>query len=98
MSASLAASDLASTLAENPYEGAPFPGPPADEETVRAVRHAEAVPVMTGHLADAAHHLDIAATCCHYAAGGITRALAPALRSRAGTRPSVSVIPGGVRR
>ncbi|QOV47758.1 hypothetical protein IPT68_24805 [Streptomyces chromofuscus] len=81
--ASLAASDLACALEANPLEGAPFPGPPgapfpsspADDAAVRTARHAEAVPAMAEHLADAAHHLDLAHTGCYYLAGGITRDL-----------------------
>ncbi|WP_215449422.1 hypothetical protein [Streptomyces sp. ATCC 21386] len=73
--ASVAASDLACALEANPLEGAPFPGPPADEAAVRKVRHAEAVPAMAEHLADAAHQLDLAHTGCYYLASGITRDL-----------------------
>lgn len=102
-SAAVAASDLSTALLHNPYEGMGFPGPPVDERTVRAVRHAEAVPIMTGHLADAVHQLDTAATCCHYAATGITDDLDAATTALAATptpapAPSVSVIPGGLRR
>ncbi|NIY65622.1 hypothetical protein [Streptomyces malaysiensis] len=45
-------------------------------------RHAEAIPKMSGHLADAVHQLDLSATGCHYVATGITRDLA-ATRQRA---------------
>ncbi|MEU9246956.1 hypothetical protein [Streptomyces sp. NPDC048385] len=75
VAASVAASDLASALFANPWEGAPFPGPPADETAVRKARHAEAVPAMAEHLADAAHQLDLAHTGCYYLASGITRDL-----------------------
>ncbi|WP_327745485.1 hypothetical protein OHO28_45130 [Streptomyces europaeiscabiei] len=73
--ASIAASDLAGSLEANPLEGAAFPGPPADEAAVRTARHTEAVPAMAEHLADAAHHLDLAHTGCYYLASGITRDL-----------------------
>jgi hypothetical protein len=73
--ASVAASDLACALFANPLEGSPFPGPPSDEAAVRQVRHAEAVPIMAEHLADAAHQLDLAHTGCYYLASGITRDL-----------------------
>ncbi|GGZ79512.1 hypothetical protein [Streptomyces bluensis] len=73
--ASLAASDLACALEANPLEGAAFPGPPADEAAVRQARHAEAVPAMAEHLANAAHQLDLAHTGCYYLASGITRDL-----------------------
>ncbi|MDX2820375.1 hypothetical protein PV416_04570 [Streptomyces ipomoeae] len=73
--ASLAASDLACALEANPLEGAAFPGPPADEAAVRKARHAEAVPAMAEHLANAAHQLDLAHTGCYYLASGITRDL-----------------------
>ncbi|MFJ4322694.1 hypothetical protein ACIP3A_06200 [Streptomyces tricolor] len=78
VASSLASNYLASALSANPYEGAPFPGYPADDEAVRIARHAEAIPRMTGHLADAAHQLDLCATGCHYVATGITRDLAAA--------------------
>ncbi|WP_199824978.1 hypothetical protein [Streptomyces maremycinicus] len=78
VASSLAGNDLASALHANPYEGAPFPGYPADEASVRTARHAEALPKMTGYLADAAHQLDLSATGCHYVATGITRDLLPA--------------------
>ncbi|NGO45123.1 hypothetical protein G6048_24185 [Streptomyces sp. YC419] len=70
--ASFAASDLACAVDANPLEGAPFPGPPVDAAAVRRVRHAEAVPAMAEHLADAAHQLDLASTGCYYLASGIT--------------------------
>ncbi|MET9507652.1 hypothetical protein ABZX62_04085 [Streptomyces flavidovirens] len=74
VASSLAGNDLASALYANPYEGAPFPGYPADDEAVRTARHAEAIPRMTGHLADAAHQLDLSATGCHYVAHHIATA------------------------
>ncbi|WP_413100251.1 hypothetical protein [Streptomyces sp. Inha503] len=76
VAASLASSDLASALYAHPYDGAPFPGYPADDASARTARHAEAIPKMTGHLADAAHQLDLSATGCRYVATGITRDLA----------------------
>jgi DNA-binding MarR family transcriptional regulator len=78
VASSLAGNDLASALYANPYEGAPFPGYPADDASVRTARHAEAIPKMTGHLADAAHQLDLSGIGCHYVATGITRDLAAA--------------------
>ncbi|MEU4174729.1 hypothetical protein [Streptomyces sp. NPDC026589] len=75
---SLAGTDLANALHANPYEGAPFPGYPADSASVRTARHAEAIPKMTGHLADAVRHLDLSATGCHYVATGIARDLTTA--------------------
>ncbi|MDX2877903.1 hypothetical protein [Streptomyces ipomoeae] len=75
LAASLAASDLACALEANPLEGAGFPGPLADEAAVRQARHAEAVPAMAEHLANAAHQLDLAHTGCYYLASGITRDL-----------------------
>ncbi|MGW1609790.1 hypothetical protein ACWCQZ_10390 [Streptomyces sp. NPDC002285] len=76
VASSLAGNDLASALYANPYEGAPFPGYAADDTSTSTTRHAEAIPKMTGHLADAAHQLDLSATACHYVATGITRDLA----------------------
>ncbi|MFI9039797.1 hypothetical protein [Streptomyces sp. NPDC053726] len=84
VASSLAGTDLASALYANPYEGAPFPGYPADGASVRTARHAEAIPKMTGHLADAAHQLDLSATGCHYVATGIRSDLA-AIREAAAT-------------
>lgn len=60
-------------LLANPYDGAPFPGYPADDASTHTARHAAAIPKMTEHLADAAHQLDLSATGCHYVAAGITR-------------------------
>jgi hypothetical protein len=85
---SLAGNDLASALSANPYEGAPFPGYPADDASVRTARHAEAIPKMTGHLADAAHQLDLSATGCHYVAAGITRDLAATREAPAAAQPT----------
>ncbi|MGP9017665.1 hypothetical protein ACT1U9_04540 [Streptomyces sp. BR1] len=73
--ASLAGTDLASAISANPYEGAPFGGHPADDDQVRAARHAEAIPLMNSHLKDAALQLDVAATACHYLATRISRSL-----------------------
>jgi hypothetical protein len=73
--AGLAASDLACAMLANPLDGAPFPGPLADEAAVRKARHAEAAPAMAEHLADAAHQLDMAHIGCYYLASGITRDL-----------------------
>ncbi|MFJ8532320.1 hypothetical protein [Streptomyces sp. NPDC093591] len=74
--ASVAATDLASAVADNPLEGAVFAdGPPLDEDAVRKARHAEAAPRLAEALADAAHDLDLCATCCLYTASGILRDL-----------------------
>lgn len=86
VASSLASQDLASALYANPNEGAPFPGYPADEASVRTARHAEAIPKMTGYLADAAHQLDLSATGCHYVATGITRDLAATREAAATTQ------------
>ncbi|MEV8125395.1 hypothetical protein AB0P07_15035 [Streptomyces sp. NPDC085944] len=74
-SSSLAGTDLAHVVLANPYEGAQFAGYPADDEAVRTVRHAEAIPKMNGHLDDAVHQLDLCAIGCHYLAHGITEDL-----------------------
>ncbi|MET9294382.1 hypothetical protein [Streptomyces sp. NPDC003077] len=81
-SSSLAGSDLSGALGANPYEGTAFPGPPADEDSVRKTRHAQARPVMTEHLADTAHQLDLCATGCRYLAAGIRRDLRHAAEQR----------------
>ncbi|MDH6439406.1 DNA-binding MarR family transcriptional regulator [Streptomyces sp. SAI-144] len=78
VASSLAGNDLASALHANPYEGAPFPAYPADDASVRTARHAEAIPKMTVHVANAAHQLDLSGIGCHYVATGITRDLAAA--------------------
>ncbi|MFD4611938.1 hypothetical protein ACFWOT_28480 [Streptomyces sp. NPDC058440] len=88
LAASLAGNNLASALSANPYEGAPFPGYPADDAAVRTARHPEAIPQMTGHLANAAHQLDLSATGCHYVASGITRDLAATREAPATARPT----------
>ncbi|WP_406149352.1 hypothetical protein [Streptomyces anulatus] len=87
---SLAGTDLAHALHANPYEGAPFPGYPADTASVRTARHAEAIPKMTGHLADAVRHLDLSATGCHYVATGITRDLTTAREAKTAAQRKAS--------
>jgi hypothetical protein len=77
-SSSLAGTDLAHVLLANPYEGEQFAGYPADDDAVRAARHAEAIPKMSGHLNDAVHQLDLCATGCHHLAHGITEDLVSA--------------------
>ncbi|MFD4718249.1 hypothetical protein ACFWOY_06480 [Streptomyces sp. NPDC058423] len=94
VASSLAGNELASALSANPYEGAPFPGYPADDEAVRTARHAEAIPRMTGHLADAAHQLDLCATGCHYVATGITRDLAAAREAEPAQRTTGPALTG----
>ncbi|MBN3933028.1 hypothetical protein IQ279_26065 [Streptomyces verrucosisporus] len=75
-SASLAASQLARAVADNPLEAAVHTGSqPIDDAAVRQARHAEAEPLLTESLAAAAHHLDLCATCCQYTASGIARDL-----------------------
>ncbi|MEV3950103.1 hypothetical protein AB0K57_20965 [Streptomyces halstedii] len=74
-SSSLAGTELTHVLLANPYEGAQFAGYPADDEAVRATRHAEAIPKMSGHLNDALHQIDLCATGCHYLAHGIAEDL-----------------------
>ncbi|ELS55910.1 hypothetical protein [Streptomyces viridochromogenes] len=81
-SSSLAGTDLAHVVLANPYEGAQFAGYPADDEAVRTVRHAEAIPKMNGHLDDAVHQLDLCAIGCHYLAHGITEDLTTARKNK----------------
>ncbi|MFP8903943.1 hypothetical protein [Streptomyces atacamensis] len=74
--ASLAASQLARAVADNPLEAAVFAGdPPVGDAAVRQARHAEAQPLLVESLTTAAHHLDVCATCCRYTASGIARDL-----------------------
>ncbi|MET8714881.1 hypothetical protein ABZV52_17145 [Streptomyces sp. NPDC004735] len=75
-SASIAASQLARAVGDNPLDGADFAGgPPADEESVRQARRTEAAPVLAKSLATAAQHLELSATCCQYTASAIIRDL-----------------------
>ncbi|MFE4801469.1 hypothetical protein ACFRFL_42540 [Streptomyces sp. NPDC056708] len=75
-SASVAASQLARAVADNPLEAAVFAGgPPVDDATTRRARHSEAEPLLAESLTTAAHHLDLCATCCQYTASGIARDL-----------------------
>ncbi|MEU2476960.1 hypothetical protein ABZ571_04365 [Streptomyces sp. NPDC013130] len=75
-SASIAASQLARAIGDNPLDGAVFAdGPPADEESLRQTRHTEAAPVLAKSLATAAQHLELSATCCQYTASAIIRDL-----------------------
>ncbi|MGW7169955.1 hypothetical protein ACWGH3_32695 [Streptomyces sp. NPDC054884] len=81
LATSMAAADLACALEANQLEGAAFPGPPSapfsssptDEAAVRTAQHAEALPAMAEHLANAVHQLDLAHSGCYYLASGITR-------------------------
>ncbi|MFE9970231.1 hypothetical protein ACFYRD_05585 [Streptomyces hirsutus] len=75
-SGSLAASQLARAVADNPLEAAAITGsPPVDDAAVHQARHAEARPLLAKSLTTAAHHLDLCATCCRYTAAGIARDL-----------------------
>lgn len=75
-SASVAASQLARAVADNPLDAAVFAGGPrADYTAIRKVRHTEAAPLLAESLTTAAHHLDLCATCCQYTAAGIAREL-----------------------
>ncbi|MFD6324632.1 hypothetical protein ACFWOL_17570 [Streptomyces sp. NPDC058442] len=75
-SGSLAASQLARAVTDNPLEAAAFAGgPPVDDAAVHQARHAEARPLLAESLTTAAHHLDLCATCCRYTAAGIARDL-----------------------
>ncbi|MFF8958609.1 hypothetical protein [Streptomyces sp. NPDC014894] len=58
---------------ELPYDGAPFPGYTDPTEEQRNTQRASARPVIAGLLADAAHHLDVGATCLHYTAATTSR-------------------------
>ncbi|MYV46985.1 hypothetical protein [Streptomyces sp. SID2888] len=55
---------------------------------MRTARHAEAIPKLADHLADAAHQLDLCATGCRYAATDITRDLAATRDETASARRS----------
>ncbi|MFE9367865.1 hypothetical protein ACFYNN_34960 [Streptomyces sp. NPDC006978] len=75
-SASIAASQLARAIGDNPLDGAVFAGgPPADKESLRQTRHTEAAPLLAKSLTTAAQHLELSATCCQYTASAIIRDL-----------------------
>ncbi|MFD8814340.1 hypothetical protein ACFV23_23315 [Streptomyces sp. NPDC059627] len=90
VASTVAGNDLASALFANPYDGAPFDGYPADDASARTARHNQALPKMTGHLADACHQLDLSATGCHCVATAITHALRAA-RDTAGPAQEAAV-------
>ncbi|MFJ1551494.1 hypothetical protein [Streptomyces sp. NPDC088246] len=73
-SASVAASQLARAVADNPLEAAAFAGTPDDAATRRA-RLADSAPVLVKSLTTAVHHLGLCAACCHHTASGIARDL-----------------------
>ncbi|MFD4994633.1 hypothetical protein [Streptomyces buecherae] len=73
--ASRAAYELAEATANNPLDATPTDGPPVDEAAMRRAQHSEAGPLLAERLSTAAHHLDLSATLCHYAAFGIARDL-----------------------
>ncbi|MEU4030535.1 hypothetical protein [Streptomyces anulatus] len=73
--AALASSDIAQALAlaANPLQGTRLGGPSEHEAQFRDHDHAAAAPVLTEHLQQAAHHLELCSTICHYVAHGITK-------------------------
>ncbi|MGN9821564.1 hypothetical protein ACTMUQ_40375 [Streptomyces sp. SD11] len=75
--AAMAASYLASAVAENSLDGAGLAGgSSADADSVRQARHASAAPALAEALARAANCLDLSATGCLYTAAGVGRDLA----------------------
>ncbi|MGW4345346.1 hypothetical protein ACWEL8_09740 [Streptomyces sp. NPDC004690] len=75
-SASLAACDLATAVAENPLDAAHFAvHTPSDVEAASQSHHAAAVPRLAELLDEAAHLLGLSATGCHYIATFIVRDL-----------------------
>ncbi|MEU2131752.1 hypothetical protein [Streptomyces sp. NPDC018352] len=73
-SASVAASQLARAVADNPLEAAAFAGTP-DDAAARRTRLADSAPVLAKSLTTAVHHLALCAACCHHTAAGIARDL-----------------------
>ncbi|MFE0380162.1 hypothetical protein ACFW1M_32420 [Streptomyces inhibens] len=73
--ASQASCDLAHALAATPLDSIGFGGPHQDEEGIRNFRHTRAVAEVAGHLADAAHRLDVCESACQYLATDIARDL-----------------------
>ncbi|MFI1890211.1 hypothetical protein [Streptomyces jumonjinensis] len=86
-SASSATAALTSALMELPYDGAPFPGYPAPTEEQRNTQRAAAQPVIAELLADAAHRLDVGATCLHYTAATTGRSRDTATLTTSGPWP-----------
>jgi hypothetical protein len=62
-------------VATNPLDGTPFGGGSPDDESVRAARHAEAVPLLADALTEATHHLDLCETAYRHLATIILRDL-----------------------
>ncbi|MFH8293643.1 hypothetical protein [Streptomyces sp. NPDC018059] len=81
---SLAANDLAHALEANPYDGAPFPGYPADDEAVRTARRTEAAPRLAEHLANAAYQCEMSLVGCNY----LVRHIATAQEQAKPTQPT----------
>ncbi|MEE1744101.1 MULTISPECIES: hypothetical protein [unclassified Streptomyces] len=73
-SASVAASQLARAVADNPLEAAAFAGTP-DAAATRRARLADSAPILAKSLTTAVHHLSLCAACCHHTASGIARDL-----------------------
>ncbi|MGX1759936.1 hypothetical protein ACWIG5_24015 [Streptomyces lydicus] len=73
LTASHAATDLATAIANNPLEAAGLPGP--DDVALRAARHGEAAPLLTTNLSNAARALSLCAAYCKHTATEIATAL-----------------------
>ncbi|MER5813836.1 hypothetical protein [Streptomyces californicus] len=69
--AAMAASDIAQALAANPLQGTRLGGP--SEHEARFRDHDAAAPVLTEHFQEAAHHLELCSTICHYVAHDIAK-------------------------
>ncbi|MFE4664520.1 hypothetical protein ACFRI7_11860 [Streptomyces sp. NPDC056716] len=73
-STTIAAAELAGVLAANPLPGTAFNGTPYNN-TVRALLHQNAAPLIEEHHSQALEQLDLASTGCHYLATIIARDL-----------------------
>ncbi|MFF7438960.1 hypothetical protein [Streptomyces sp. NPDC008122] len=79
--ASLVSTHLARAIAVNPLDGMSHPGPAVDEDAIRRTRRADTQNDIADCLSEALMDLDLTATCCSYAVGGIARDLAQTARS-----------------
>ncbi|UQS30280.1 hypothetical protein J5J01_00275 [Streptomyces fradiae] len=68
----VAAAHVSEALAANPADDKGFRGTPEEAASTQAARNAEALPVMTEHLTQAAEELELARIGCFHAASGIT--------------------------
>ncbi|MFJ4688861.1 DUF317 domain-containing protein [Streptomyces sp. NPDC088789] len=88
----IAAAELAGILAANPLPGTAFHGAP-DTDTVRALLHQDASPLMEEHRTEALEQLDLAYTSCSYLATIITRDVKKHTGPHIPTQPAPALTP-----